>query len=391
MPPPHSTVTSAQDPQSFVQFALSLLDHVKSIRLSREGKEKVQKGRLTVTQSLEKLQHSQIQEQRKEDKKKAEKEKMLNEPDPEITRKWEVNSSKGAVAMVGASVLDGTRSVEISDLVTHDLFAKTYCLRDSRENPMALRQKGTSFHKFRGVITSDVPRIECVTQCTVEQTCKVFDQGTIFSVKICGGLKYNVGICSFKPTMEGSKRMLAKPTVWKEPVTANILKAMVEATRPEPPLSDVRLLAVCFKAFAGFLHCNELIKLKCSDITFNAEGIVINVLSSETDQYRECASLVTAHTGTDKLKKGESLHNAGGLSYSRLRELLLDKIAKLGFDPALFGMHSLPAGGAIAAANAGVQDTLFKWHGCWKSESAKDGYGKDSAQRWLEVSKGLGI
>ena len=36
MPPPHSTVTSAQDPQSFVQFALSLLDHVKSIRLSRE-------------------------------------------------------------------------------------------------------------------------------------------------------------------------------------------------------------------------------------------------------------------------------------------------------------------------------------------------------------------
>ncbi|KAL5481396.1 hypothetical protein EMCRGX_G021544 [Ephydatia muelleri] len=33
---PRSTVTSAQDPQSFVQFSLSLLDHVKSIRLSRE-------------------------------------------------------------------------------------------------------------------------------------------------------------------------------------------------------------------------------------------------------------------------------------------------------------------------------------------------------------------
>eukprot|EP00731_Ephydatia_muelleri_P008471 Em0004g809a len=82
-------VTSAQDPQSFVQFALSLLDHVKSIRLGREGKEKVQKGRLKVTQNLEKLQHSQRQEQRKEDKKKAEKVKMLNEPDPEKTRKWE--------------------------------------------------------------------------------------------------------------------------------------------------------------------------------------------------------------------------------------------------------------------------------------------------------------
>eukprot|EP00731_Ephydatia_muelleri_P008494 Em0004g832a len=58
-----------------------------------QGKEKVQKGRLKVTQSLEKLQHSQRQEQRKEDKKKAEKE-MLNEPDPEKTRKWEEKEHK---------------------------------------------------------------------------------------------------------------------------------------------------------------------------------------------------------------------------------------------------------------------------------------------------------
>ncbi|KAL5496701.1 hypothetical protein EMCRGX_G013044 [Ephydatia muelleri] len=31
--------------------------------------------------------------------------------------------------------------------------------------------------------------------CGTDKTCKVFDQGTIFSVKTCGGLKYNVGIC----------------------------------------------------------------------------------------------------------------------------------------------------------------------------------------------------
>ncbi|KAL5474544.1 hypothetical protein EMCRGX_G026505 [Ephydatia muelleri] len=33
--------------------------------------------------------------------------------------------------------------------------------------------------------------------------------------------------------------MLAKPKVQKEPVTADMLKAMVEATGPEPPLSEV--------------------------------------------------------------------------------------------------------------------------------------------------------
>ena len=51
-------------------------------------------------------------------------------------------------------------------------------------------------------------------------------------------------------------------------------------------------------------------------------------------------------------------------------------------------MHSLCAGGATAAANGGVQDRLQ--HGRWKSESAKDGYVKDSLQRQLEVSKSLG-
>ena len=223
-----------------------------------------------------------------------------------------------------------------------------------------------------------------------------------------------------KPTLEGLKRILAKPKVRKEPVTADMLKAMVEAAGPDPSLTEVRLLAVCLVAFAGFLRCNELIKLKCSDITFNAEGMVINVQSSKTDQYREGASLIIARTGSAtcpvsmmeryfhmgklvhtshgmlfrgivKTKDGEQLHKTGGISYSRLRELLLDKIAKLGFDPALFGMHSLCAGGATAAANGGVQDRLFKRHGRWKSESAKDSYVKDSVQRRLEVSKTLGI
>ena len=111
------------------------------------------------------------------------------------------------------------------------------------------------------------------------------------------GLQQLGGLSLVKPTMEGLKRMLAKPKVQKEPVTANMLKAMVEATGPEPHLSKVRLLAICLEAFAGFLHCNDLIKLKCSDITFNAEDMVINVQSSKTDQYRECASLVIATQG----------------------------------------------------------------------------------------------
>ena len=49
-------------------------------------------------------------------------------------------------------------------------------------------------------------------------------------------------------------------------------------------MTEVRLLAKCLISFAGFLRCDELIKLKCSDITINAESMIINVTSSKTDQ-----------------------------------------------------------------------------------------------------------
>ncbi|KAL5499334.1 hypothetical protein EMCRGX_G010728 [Ephydatia muelleri] len=192
--------------------------------------------------------------------------------------------------------------------------------------------------------------------------------------------------------------------------------AMVEAAGPAPSLAEVRLLAVYLVAYAGFMRCEELVKLRGCDVTFNAEGMVVKIESSKTDQYREGAYLVIAHTGQviwpvammeryclmgevdhtsqAKLfrgivhaKSGERLRKDGGLSYTTLRELLVETLAQLGFDPALFGMHSLRAGGATAAANAGVEeDRLFKRHGRWKSESAKDGYVKDSLDRRLKVS-----
>ena len=57
------------------------------------------------------------------------------------------------------------------------------------------------------------------------------------------------GLPLITPTLEGLKRMLAKPKVQKEPVTADMLKAMVEAAGPEPPLSEVRLLAAYLVIF----------------------------------------------------------------------------------------------------------------------------------------------
>ena len=54
-------------------------------------------------------------------------------------------------------------------------------------------------------------------------------------------------------------------------------------------------------------------------------------------------------------------------------------------------MFSLRSGGASQAAKAGVPDRLFKRHGRWKSENAKDGYVKERVPNLLSVSQSLGL
>ena len=53
---------------------------------------------------------------------------------------------------------------------------------------------------------------------------------------------------------------------------------------------------------------------------------------------------------------------------------MLEAFKEIVPDISAIGTHSLRSGGATAAANAGIPDRLFKHHGCWASESAKDGH-----------------
>ena len=85
-------------------------------------------------------------------------------------------------------------------------------------------------------------------------------------------------------------------------------------------------------------------------------------------------------------KKGSRLRSNGGLSYTRARKDVLDMLAAIGLDKKQFGLHSQRSDGASAAANAGA---LFKRHGRWKSENAKDGYIKYSLEESLKVSHTL--
>ena len=63
----------------------------------------------------------------------------------------------------------------------------------------------------------------------------------------------------------------------------------------------------------------------------------------------------------------------------------------MGFPTQQYGLHNLHSGEAIAASNSGVQDKLFKSHGRWQSETAKDGYVDDSLKARLSVTDSLGL
>ena len=99
-------------------------------------------------------------------------------------------------------------------------------------------------------------------------------------------------------TLAGLRSELVWPKMCREPVTADMIRAMVDLVGQETSLSDVRLLVLCLVAFAGFMHCDELLKLQCSDIAFGTESMTINITSSKIDQYREGSSLVVDRTGT---------------------------------------------------------------------------------------------
>jgi len=58
-------------------------------------------------------------------------------------------------------------------------------------------------------------------------------------------------------------------------------------------------------------------------------------------------------------------------------------------DPGLYGIHSLRAGGASAAAALGIPDRLFQWQGGWRSEKSKNNYIQESLESLLKVTKAI--
>ena len=212
--------------------------------------------------------------------------------------------------------------------------------------------------------------------------------------------------------LSACKRILGKPETPKEPITPEMLQDLVSKFKDDSSLYGLRTVALCLIGFTGFFRFSELCGIRACDVKLFPSYISIFLETSKTDQLREGSWVPISRTGrkTCPVKALERYFTTAeigleeelplfraiaapnssskvrrqGINYTRARELVKEAFDGI-TDTSSIGLHSLRAGGATAAANVGVPDRLFKRHGRWSSESAKDGYIEDNLNSLLSV------
>jgi len=216
---------------------------------------------------------------------------------------------------------------------------------------------------------------------------------------------------------EVAKRTIDHKVTKKLPITKEHLSSIFDLTNKDK-LCELRLLSMSLLAFAGFLRFDEVADIRFSDLTFFDSYLKVFISKSKTDVYRKGASVLITKTDSklcpvknvslylskanitcqDEFifravcpsKKSQKLKAKNTpISYSSVRDSFKKTLERCGVDSKKYGLHSYRSGGATVAANKGVKDRLFKRHGRWKSDKAKDGYVEDNNEVLLSVSKKL--
>ena len=227
-----------------------------------------------------------------------------------------------------------------------------------------------------------------------------------------------------KLLLNTAKRICSKPVVKKDVLSPDMFKTLCLQFKDSTDVIDLRDLTMIMLAYSGFMRIDETLNLHCNDLTFNSDHIVVKIRKSKTDIYRNGSEIVISKGSSDAcpvdmLQRYISVANLSPssedflfkpayrskntpflinknkkLSYTRSKECIKAKLSLVAPDLNL-GTHSLRASGATnvvnAPAAAGISERCLKRHGRWKSDTAKDGYIKDSLEKRLSVSKLLDL
>ena len=155
-------------------------------------------------------------------------------------------------------------------------------------------------------------------------------------------------------------------------------------------LMGLRFIQMCLLRFAVFLRIEELLSIRLQELTIFEDHLEVNIPYSKTDQHRHGDTVFIARTGSKycpvaylekflqlakldvnndggafviprlfKTKHGYTASKTAGISYTSAGEIFNRNIQIVTEKNRKYGLHSLRAGGASAAANHGVSDRLI--------------------------------
>ena len=180
-----------------------------------------------------------------------------------------------------------------------------------------------------------------------------------------------------RTTMAGIRRTHGTAVVKKAPVLVGELCSLVPTLGDE--LSGVRDRALLLLGFATALRRSEIAALDVADLENVAEGLLVHVRWSKTDQDGQGREIAVGHgaeAGTcpvlatrawiarAQLVEGplfRAIDRHGRMREHRLSgkavaEIVKRRVGALGLDPSRFGGHSLRSGFATSAAQAGIAE-----------------------------------
>lgn len=181
-----------------------------------------------------------------------------------------------------------------------------------------------------------------------------------------------------RQVVRGVRRKLGVAQRQVEPITTEILRAMVDELEPDR-LGDVRDRALLLLGFAGAFRRSEVVSLDVDDVRDVTEGLRVMLRRSKGDQEGEGAEIGIPYGSNPQTCPVRALRawldaagitdgpifrpvdRHGHLSVQRLSgkavaRMVKRRVAAAGFDPAVYSGHSLRAGLATAAASAGVAE-----------------------------------
>src|SRR4051812_2482043 len=215
-----------------------------------------------------------------------------------------------------------------------------------------------------------------------------------------------------KQFLQGLRRETGVAPVRKRPVLAADLREILTALPNS--LLGVRDRALLLLGFAGGFRRSELVGLNVEDLEETSEGLIVTIRRSKTDQEGEGRKVgippgatpgacpigavrewrAAAGVTTGPLFRVMNRH--GGVLEKRLSAeavslVVKRSVAKLGYDPARFGGHSLRAGLATAAAAAGKSERAIMNQTGHRSLATVRRYIRDGNLFRDNAAEGLGL